>query len=102
MKENKGYASGIITLKWDKDLFELTNIEFNDEVAKANAQPPIKNTGSQKISFGDDMVTENFTAIGLMFTLTFKVLAGAEKGSYNITFSDYDVYDCNIKGISVV
>lgn len=98
---NKGYASGIMTLKWDSAIYELTNIEFNDEVAKANAQAAIKNTGAQKVSFGDDMVTENFTKTGLMFTLTFKVLAGAEKGGYSVFFDDFDVYDCNIKKVIV-
>ena len=97
---NPGYASGIVTLEWDKDKLELTNVEFGEGTLD-NESAAVTNSGRYKIAFGDDFATQNFTGTGTLFTLTFKVPSGAIEESIPVKIADTDIQNCNIEDVSV-
>ena len=90
LSENPGIACGDVTATWDPAALELTAVEFG--VLPDNGTAPIAGSapGRFTVCIGDDLALQPFTATGVAFTLTFKVLAAgsgtvtllAEDGSF--------------------
>lgn len=105
------YTTGIVDVVFDEEMFELTNIAFNNDLAPNNAthlkedeehaisateyfagssegKPVLSDKNTFTVSFGDDLKTENYTEAGVLFTLTFKVKKDAEADSYPIALKE--------------
>ncbi len=85
-KQNPGFAVGGAVLTWDNKAFELVNVEYDEKAPAFNAESieDNGNRGSYTISFGDDQAKENFAETGTFFTVSFKILDGAEAKEYPI------------------
>jgi len=97
---NSGYGSGILTVGWDKNVLELKDVEYSARAPKGYSAD-IQNTGKYIIDFGDDLATTNYTGTGTFFILVFAVRAGAAKGDYPISLSDFDINDKDIDPVTV-
>ncbi|MBR7086219.1 MAG: Ig-like domain-containing protein [Prevotella sp.] len=98
--KNDGFGSGIITIEWDKDKLELTNVEYSD-FAPNNQSAAVSNKGTYKIAFGDDYATKNFTSTGTFFTLTFKIPTKSTSGKVDVKIVATDVQDCDVESVTV-
>ena len=95
-----GYEYGYVRVNWNKDALELTSIEYNDALAPAQASAaPIENTGSYKVSFGNQTALETFKGDGEAFKLVFKITDAAVATNYALTLSEQEVYDFDINEI---
>ena len=108
------YTTGIVDVEFDENVFELTNIVFNDDLAPNNAThlledeavdisnlteyfagssegtPVLSADGIFTVSFGDDLKDENYTKAGVLFTLTFKVIDDNASGPYTIGLKEVE------------
>lgn len=98
--DNSGYGYGFINVGWNNEALELTNIEYTDVAPKKDDAAAISNDGSYTVTWGSDIATKPYTGNGLAFTLLFKITSTATAGSYDITLSNYEVYDVDIDTIS--
>ena len=97
---NSGFGSGIVPVEWDKDKLTLTDVTFSAS-APNNGSAPVSNSGRYKIAFGSDLASADFTGTGDLFTLSFRIPAGAAAGEIPITIAAADVQDSQIKNVSV-
>ena len=95
-----GYEYGYVTVDWNKDALELTSIEYNDALAPAQGSAaPINNSGTYKVSFGDQTHLETFKGDGEAFKFVFKITDAAAAVKYDVTLSAPEVYDFDINEI---
>ena len=95
-----GYEYGYVTVDWNKDALELTSIEYNDALAPAQGSAaPINNSGTYKVSFGDQTHLETFKGDGEAFKFVFKVTDAAALTKYDVILSEPEVYDFDINEI---
>ena len=97
---NCGFAAGLLECSWDSKALELTDVEYNDELAPANNAAKAANKGKYKFSFGDDFATENFTGTGTFFTLVFSISSTASAGDYEVVLSKADVQNVDIEDVA--
>ena len=94
---NPGLAVARFDVVWNESAFALTGVQFNDGVMPDYAT----NTsgfgeGRHTFYLGDLVAKQNFVGTGVLVTLTFKVLNGAEDGEYPVRVtacSDASRYD---------
>ena len=95
-----GYEYGYVTVDWNKDALELTSIEYNDALAPAQGSAaPINNSGTYKVSFGDQTHLETFKGDGEAFKFVFKITDAAAAVKYDVILSAPEVYDFDINEI---
>ena len=103
--QNPGYAVGGAVLSWDNQAFELVDVVYDEKAPAFNAESieDNGNRGSYTISFGDDQAKENFTGTGTFFTVSFRILDGAEAKEYPITLkpSDGDLLNVDFEEVSM-
>ena len=121
------YTTGIVNVTFDKTVFELTHIAFNEDLAPNNAThlsedetvdiaalteyfggraegtPVPPDEGTFTVSFGDDLRETNYTEAGVLFTLTFKVVDDNASGSYVIGLNEeeYSFLDSKMGAVTV-
>jgi len=88
---NPGLVVGRVNVAWDHETLNLTSITYGTGLGQNNDSPEIINDGSYLVSFGDytpgEDPGENWEETGVLFTLNFEVLEGAEAGTYPITLT---------------
>ncbi len=98
---NSGYAAGTLDVEWDSSALILRAVHYDGALAPENQPAPIgEGISRYRIAFGSYTAEENFTGIGVFFTLEFEIAASAEAGSYPVTLSSPAVFDRNVHRLS--
>lgn len=97
---NAGYAVGSLNVHWNPEALVLKAVEYNADLAPKNQPAPIKNSGTNRVCFGNYLATENFTGTGTLFTLVFALAENAKPGTYAITFDKFDFLDKDISTLT--
>ena len=104
------YICGTVDVVFDDDVFELSHIRFNEELAPNNATrlaedealgenmlpgssegvPVITRNGQFTVDFGDDLRTENYPETGVLFTMEFTVVKDDVSEEYSVELFGVD------------
>lgn len=99
---NPGYAAGMLDVCWDAEALRLTTVHFDTEKAPDNGSAAVVSDGCYRVSFGDPLATEDYTADGTFFTLVFKITDQARPADYAVTLEHASVYDKDIAAVPAV
>ena len=83
IENNAGNAVAAVKVTWPETELELTGVTFGTIMPDA-ATPAATNSGSFKVSLGDDMATANYEGDGVLFTMNFNILDAATAGAKTI------------------
>lgn len=95
---NAGYVAGILDIEWNRDVLELSSVEYT-ELAPRNNSAPISNKGKYRLSFGKPTAKEDFKGTGTFFILFFKITSEAVPGDYEIKLSSPDIVNNSIANV---
>ena len=100
ISDNPGIVGMTLTVKFDTSALRLTGVKDGGILGSAFHKPEFKSPYT--LSWANDTATENYNANGILATLSFEILDGAE-GSYPISLSyNYDNYDIYDKDLNLV
>ena len=88
LKGNTGMVVGAVGVTWPVQDMKLKSIKFGS-VMPDNGTAPVSSTNKGRciVTFGSDTALKNYTADGVLFTLTFEVLETATAGKKEIALS---------------
>lgn len=93
--KNNGYKSGSVLVSWDEKALSLSKVNYSDN-APNNGSAAVSNSGSYTVKFGG---SKTYSGTGTFFTLVFKVIKGAEDGSYTVGLGNAEVTDGSGKAV---
>ncbi|WP_028520063.1 cohesin domain-containing protein, partial [Ruminococcus flavefaciens] len=96
---NSGYIAGTVDIVWDRTVLKLRSVAYTDN-APDNGSAEISQ-GRYRVSFGENLKTENFTGSGEFFTLTFTVTETAKAGDHLVALENAVIYNTDLKALSV-
>jgi hypothetical protein len=98
LQDNPGMVSMTLTVTYDSDKLELTDVTDSDLLPGKTHKPELETPYT--LAWANDTAKENITVEGVIVTLSFKILDTAVVGESYAVEIDYDldnwdIYDCN-------
>lgn len=98
MVGNPGIMSVQLDVQYDSSVLTLKKVSDGGIIGTQYHSDNLS-LNPYRLTWANDLATENFTATGRIVTLTFEISSSAKAGTSSINICDSEIYDCDLNWI---